>query len=334
MNDARPSPATILITGGAGFIGSHLAEMFLREGLRVSVLDNLSTGREENIAPFQAHPNFRFVRGEVTDEQAVQALADEAEVILHLAAAVGVRLVVEHPARCIETNVRGTEVVLKAALPRKRFVLVASSSEVYGKGLRIPFREDDDVLLGPTCRPRWAYAAGKMTAEFLALAAHREHGLPAIVFRLFNTVGPRQTGRYGMVVPRLVRQALRGKPLEVYGDGMQTRCFCDVRDVVAALNALVRRPDAAGGVFNIGGTKEISILQLAEKVKEVSGSASPIQLTPFSAVFPADFEDMGRRVPDVSRIKNLIGWSNKISLEETISAVVQFERRRVQAEND
>ncbi len=312
---------TYLITGGAGFIGSHLAEALLADGQRVRVIDNLSTGSLENIAHLQAHPHFAFARACITNTTVLDRLASEADVIVHLAAAVGVQLIVERPVHTIETNVMGTEAVLKVALRYGCRTLIASTSEVYGKGCKLPFSEDDDVLLGATSRSRWAYAASKMVDEFLGLAYQREFGLPVVVVRLFNTVGPRQTGRYGMVIPRFVGQALRGEPLTVYGDGTQSRCFCDVRDVVQALIGLTQHTDAAGRVYNVGSTEEITIRALAQRIIALTESDSSIISVPYSEAYAPGFEDMQRRVPDTSRIQALIGWQPRYTLDAILRSL-------------
>ncbi len=311
----------ILITGGAGFIGSHLADFLIGLGHDVSVIDNLSTGRIENISHLIGNPKFHFCRASVTEEVVLDRLASQSDIIFHLAAAVGVALIVERPVHTIETNVMGTEVVLKAALRYGCKVLVTSTSEVYGKSAEIPFREDNDVLLGESGKSRWAYACSKMLDEFLGFAYYREYGLPVILTRLFNTVGPKQTGHYGMVVPRLMQQAMRGEPITVYGDGKQMRCFCDVSDVVPALASLVFHPDAPGQLFNIGNTEEISILALAERVKGVAGSRSETVFVPYSEAYAPGFEDMQRRVPDTGKINRLLGWSPKLSLDEILVRV-------------
>ncbi len=309
----------ILITGGAGFIGSHLAETFLAAGKQVSVLDDLSTGRFENIAHLVDRPDFSFAIDSITNHMVLDRLASECQTIIHLAAAVGVQLIVEHPVRTIETNIMGTEAVLQAAARYRAKVLVASTSEVYGKGIRVPFREEDDVVLGPTNKNRWSYAASKMVDEFLALAYHQSRGLPVVIARLFNTVGPRQIGRYGMVVPRFVKQALAGEPITVFGDGQQSRCFCDVSDTVRALADLASHPDAVGQVFNVGSTEEVNILQLAERVKTATGSRSTIELIPYDQAYAPGFEDMRRRVPDTSRIQRLCGWQPRLSLDDILT---------------
>jgi UDP-glucose 4-epimerase len=310
-----------LITGGAGFIGSHLGEQLLAAGERVMVIDDLSTGTIGNISRLAANPRFEFVQADVRQPEPLGQLAAQARVIVHLAAAVGVQLIIEAPVRTIEANVLGTQAVLEAGLRQGARVLLASSSEVYGKSSTIPFREDDDVLLGPTSRSRWSYAASKMIDEFLALAYQHERGLQVVPFRLFNTIGPRQTGRYGMVVPRLMQQALRGEPLTVYGDGRQSRCFCDVQDVVDAIVGLAEHPEAAGRVYNIGGTEEITIGQLAREVLAVTGSDSAVHLVPYDEAYAPGFEDMQRRVPDTTRIESLLGWRPKRPLHTTLSAV-------------
>lgn len=311
----------ILITGGAGFIGSHLTADLLKQGRQVTVIDDLTTGRFKNIEPFMHHPNFRFAIDSIKNEAVLDRLASDSETIIHLAAAVGVNLIVERPVHTIETNILGTELVLKTALRYKAKVLIASTSEVYGKGSKIPFQENDDVLLGPTNKSRWAYAASKMVDEFLGLAYHRERELPVVVFRLFNTVGPGQTGRYGMVIPRLTQQALRGQPMTVFGDGRQRRCFCDVRDVIRALQGLMEHPKAVGQVFNIGGTNEISIKELAQKIIQITNSKSTVKLIPYDEAYAPGFEDMQRRLPDTTKIQKLIAWKPGIPLEETLKAV-------------
>lgn len=313
---------TYLVTGGAGFIGSHLIESLLAAGHRVFAIDDLSTGLGSNLDAVRNHPNFHFARAAISDSVVLDRLASQPDVIVHLAAAVGVKLVVENPVRTIETNVNGTEQVLKAALHYGCRVLIASTSEVYGKGSRVPFSEDDDVLLGPTIKNRWSYAASKMIDEFLALAYHREFGLPVTIFRLFNTVGPRQRGRYGMVIPRFVSQASKGEPLTVYGTGQQQRCFCDVRDVVEAIVGLSADNQALGRVFNIGSTEETSILALAEQVKALSESSSPIVRVDYDQAYAPGFEDMQRRVPDTSRIRELLGWTPSRCLTDILRSVI------------
>ena len=319
-----------LVTGGAGFIGSHLGDLLISEVHAVDVLDDVSTGRLENIAALEGHPDFNCTIGSVDDEALVAELVARADVVVHLAAAVGVRLVVEQPVHAIETNVHCTEVVLAQADAHRKPVLLASTSEVYGKSSALPFREDGDLQMGPTSKARWAYACSKAIDEFLALAYSRERDLPVAVVRLFNTVGPRQTGHYGMVLPRLVDQALAGEPLTVYGDGTQTRCFCHVADVVRAMDGLLSEPAAWGNVFNVGSMSEISILELAQRVLAVTGSASEVSLVPYDEAYAAGFEDMHRRVPDITKIAQLIGWSPTRSLEDIIRDVVaHHERSRV-----
>lgn len=313
-----------LITGVAGFVGSHLADELIGSGQQVSGIDNLSTGSIDNISHLFGHPQFNFTRADVFDEIVVDRLTSEADIVVHLAAAVGVKLIVERPVQTIETNIGGTERVLEAALRYRCRVLLASTSEVYGKGAKTPFREDDDVLLGPTSRSRWAYAASKMIDEFLGLAYHREYDLPVTVFRLFNTIGPRQTGRYGMVVPRFVGQALAGEPITVYGDGEQRRVFCDVGDVVRAIGGLGHHPDVVGRVFNIGGIEELSIQELAERVNSVIGKGSKIVRKPYEEVYAPGFEDMRRRVPCNERIYELLGWQPRISLDATLGRVGEY----------
>jgi UDP-glucose 4-epimerase len=317
-----------LITGGAGFIGSHLADQLLRDGHRVFALDNLSTGSIANIAHLKGHPRFHYTIDTVTNEPVLAELIDQCDVVFHLAAAVGVKLIVEAPVHTIETNVHGTEVVLERANKKKKLVLIASTSEVYGKSTSVPFREDDDLVLGSTKKHRWAYACSKAIDEFLALAYWKERKLPVIIARLFNTVGPRQTGRYGMVIPTFVRQALAGQPITVFGDGTQTRSFTYVGDVVCALAALVQEPAAVGQVFNIGNTEEISIRELAERIKTLTASTSPIVTVPYDQAYEAGFEDMPRRVPDISRIGALIGYRPKVQLDEILTRVIEHFREQ------
>ena len=312
---------TILVTGGAGFIGSHLADALLTRGYRVLAIDDLSTGRLSNIEHLFGREDFHFARASIMDEIVLDRMASESDIVVHLAAAVGVQLIVQRPVHTIETNVMGTEVVLRAALRYRCRVLLASTSEVYGKGSRIPFAEGDDVLLGATDTHRWAYAASKMLDEFLGLAYVHEYGLEVVPFRLFNTVGPRQTGHYGMVIPRLMKQALRGEPLTVYGDGTQSRCFCDVEDVITALLILLERADAPGRLFNVGSTEEVTILELAERIRRVTGSRSEVRLVPYTEAYGPGFEDMQRRVPDTTRLRELAGWKPTRSLDETLMRV-------------
>jgi UDP-glucose 4-epimerase len=316
-----------LITGGAGFIGSHLAEALLATGRDVVVLDDLSTGRVENLQAVQGHPRLTLTVGSVRDEALVQKLVDAADVVYHLAAAVGVRLILERPVETIETNIVGTDVMLRAAAGRRIPVVIASTSEVYGKNDKVPLSEDDDRVLGPTTKSRWSYACSKAIDEFLALAYHRERGLPVVVLRFFNTVGPRQTGRYGMVVPRFARQALDGEPITVYGDGRQSRCFTDVEDAVRATIALSTSPEAAGEVVNVGSSQEVAIGELAERVKHLAGSGSPIGLVPYDQAYQPGFEDLRRRVPDISKAGRLVGYRPQIPLDETLRRVIDFLRR-------
>jgi UDP-glucose 4-epimerase len=317
-----------LITGGAGFVGSHLADQLLREGHRVFALDNLSTGSIANIAHLKSNPRFHYTIDTVTNEPVLAELVDQCDIVFHLAAAVGVKLIVEAPVHTIETNVHGTEVVLKHANKKKKLVFIASTSEVYGKSTSVPFREDDDLVLGPTKKHRWAYACSKAIDEFLALAYWKEKKLPVVIARLFNTVGPRQTGQYGMVIPNFVRQALAGQPITVFGDGTQTRSFTYVGDVVCALVALVKEPAAIGQVFNIGNAEEISIRELAERVKKLTGSGSPIVTIPYDQAYEAGFEDMPRRVPDIARIHALIGYQPRVKLDEILTKVIEYFRER------
>jgi UDP-glucose 4-epimerase len=317
-----------LITGGAGFIGSHLCERLLANGHRVVAIDNLSTGRIENIEHLRANPHFSFVRETIMNTQVLDRLASESDVIVHLAAAVGVKLIVEDPVHTITTNVMGTEVVLKTAGRYGCKVLLASTSEVYGKGVAVPFREEDDCLTGPTTNSRWSYAASKAVDEFLGLAFYRQFGLPVTIMRFFNTIGPRQTGQYGMVVPRFVRHALRGEPLDVYGDGTQTRCFADVADVVGAVLGLCEHPGAIGQVFNIGATEEISIMALAQRVLKMTASRSPIRVVPYDLAYAPGFEDMARRVPSIEKINRLLGYLPSHTLEQTLARIIEFERSR------
>jgi UDP-glucose 4-epimerase len=325
----KKNSLTCLITGGAGFIGSHLADALIAGGHRVLAIDDLSTGRLDNITHLIGQPSFHLARANITDEIVMDRLASQADIIFHMAAAVGVKLIVEHPVHTIETNIMGTEAVLKSALRYGCRVLIASTSEVYGKGSKIPFSEEDDVLLGATSKSRWAYAASKMVDEFLALAYQREHGLQVVPFRLFNTIGPRQAGRYGMVVPRFVRQALKGVPITVYGNGTQSRCFCDVRDVVEALIGLALHPETPGQVYNIGSNEEITIQKLAERVKTRTQSNSTIVTQPYSEAYAPGFEDMQRRVPDTSRIRGLLGWQPRRSLNEILDTVIAYEREKL-----
>ncbi len=317
----------VLITGGAGFVGSHLSEALLERGDEVFILDNLSTGSIDNVVHLKSNPRFHYTIDTVSNEPIVAELVDRCDIVVHLAAAVGVKLIVEQPVHTIETNVHGTEVVLKHANKKKKLVLIASTSEVYGKSVDVPFREDADLVLGPTSKHRWAYACSKMIDEFLALAYWKERKLPVIVVRLFNTVGPRQTGQYGMVIPNFVRQALAGQPITVFGDGTQSRSFTYVGDVVKAMVALIDEPRAIGQVFNIGNGKEITIRQLAEKIKQMTGSSSEIVTIPYDQAYEAGFEDMPRRVPDIGRIQMLVGYHPTVELDETLARVIEHFRQ-------
>ncbi len=316
-----------LITGGAGFIGSHLCELLLSQGHTVVAIDNLSTGRLENLTAIKDHPQFQFVRETVDNAQVLDRLTSESEIVVHLAAAVGVQLIVRDPVHTIRTNIMSTEAVLTTALRYGCKVLIASTSEVYGKGVRVPFREEDDRLMGPTTKSRWAYAESKAVDEFLGLAHYHQFGLPVVIMRFFNTVGPRQTGRYGMVVPRFVRAALVGEPLCVYGDGSQSRCFADVADVTRAIVQLADHPGAVGEVFNIGATEEVTIRQLAERVVRLTGSRSEIVQVPYEEAYAPGFEDMQRRVPSIEKVAALIGYAPRYGLDDTLRRVMEYERQ-------
>jgi UDP-glucose 4-epimerase len=314
------------ITGGAGFIGSHLAEALLNEGHEVDIIDNLSTGSIRNVGHLKSHPKFKYVVDTLTNEPLLAELIDRNDVVFHFAAAVGVKLIVEEPVHTIETNVHGTEVVLKHANKKKKKVIIASTSEVYGKNVDVPFREDADLVMGATVKHRWAYACSKAIDEFLALAYYKERKLPVIIVRFFNTVGPRQTGQYGMVLPSFVRQALANEPITVFGDGTQSRSFTYVGDVVDCLLKLVREPKAVGEVFNIGNKEEVTILRLAEMVKDLAGSSSEIVFVPYDKAYEAGFEDMPRRVPDLRKIHQLVGYEPKVQLTEIITTVIEYFR--------
>jgi len=318
-----------LITGGAGFIGSHLAETLLQRGWQVQIIDDLSTGSIENIEHLKGHPNFSYTLDTVLNRSLMLELVDRADTIFHLAAAAGVRLIVEEPVRTIETNIKTTEVVLELASKKKKPVLISSTSEVYGKLDKERFSEEDDLVLGPTSRARWCYAASKIVDEFLAKVYWREKGLPTVIVRIFNTIGPRQTGEYGMVVPRFVRQALMGEPITVYGDGKQRRSFTWVGDVVEAIIALVQEPKAYGEAFNIGHTEDISIYELACLVKELTKSRSEIVFVPYEQAYEAGFEDMPRRLPDLTKIQKLIGYRPTLRLHEMLERIIAYERERL-----
>ena len=315
-----------LLTGGAGFVGSHIAEALLARGDEVCLIDDLSTGGIGNIESFKRHERLQYVLDSILNRQVMIELVDRADVILHLAAAVGVRLIVESPVRTIETNIKGTELVLELAAKKSKPVLIFSTSEVYGKSNEDKFHEFGDLILGPTSKGRWSYAASKIVDEFLALAYYKERNLPVVIIRLFNTVGPRQTGRYGMVIPRFVHSALAGKPISVYGDGKQTRTFTHIKDAAGAIIKLLAHPDAVGGIFNIGGKEEISIGALAELVKKTLESPSAIEYVPYGEVFDEGFEDMQKRVPDLTRIKSLIGYEPKLGIRDIIVDVAAYER--------
>lgn len=315
-----------LITGGAGFIGSHLAEALLNAGHEVDIIDNLSTGSIRNVSHLKTHPKFKYVIDTLTNEPLLAELIDRNDVIFHFAAAVGVKLIVEQPVHTIETNVHGTEVVLKHANKKKKLVFIASTSEVYGKNLDVPFREDADLVMGATVKHRWAYACSKAIDEFLALAYWKERDLPVVIVRFFNTVGPKQTGQYGMVLPNFVQQALAGTPITVFGDGTQSRSFTDVSDVVGCLLKMMVEKKAIGEVFNIGNPEEVTILRLAELVKAQTGSKSPIEFVPYDKAYEAGFEDMPRRVPDITKIHKLVGYAPTVQLNEIISKVIEYFR--------
>jgi UDP-glucose 4-epimerase len=323
----------VLVTGGAGFIGGHLCEALVHKGHHVVAIDDLSTGRLENIQQLRQLPNFQFVRETIMNAQVLDRLTSEADIVIHLAAAVGVKLIVEDPVRTIATNIMGSEAVLTTANRYGCKVLIASTSEVYGKGVKVPFQEEDDRLMGSTTNSRWAYATSKAVDEFLGLAYHRQFGLPVVIMRFFNTVGPRQTGQYGMVVPRFVRQALHGEPITIYGDGEQTRCFGDVMDVIGAVLKLADHPAAVGKVFNVGSTEEVTIRQLAERVIALTGSKSEIVYVPYDMAYAPGFEDMRRRVPSLEKIAGLIGYAPRHSLDDTLRRVIAYEREQMTKNN-
>jgi UDP-glucose 4-epimerase len=315
----------ILITGGAGFIGSHLCEALLNMGHQVIAIDDLSTGKLSNIQHLRQYQDFLFIRETILNPQVLDRTCSQVDLVIHLAAAVGVKLIVENPVHTIHTNVMGSEAVLKAANRYGCKVMLASSSEVYGKGAHVPFREDDDCLIGPTTHSRWAYATSKALDEFLGLAYHKQYGLPVVVMRFFNTIGPRQTGQYGMVVPRFVHQALKNEPLEVYGDGTQSRCFADVADIVRAILLLMENEQAIGQVFNIGSTNEINIRGLAERIIHLTNSHSKIVDIPYEEAYAPGFEDMHRRVPSIEKISRLTNFQPEFSLDESLRRVIAFE---------
>jgi UDP-glucose 4-epimerase len=317
-----------LITGGAGFIGSHLSDALLEQGHEVLILDNLSTGSIDNITHLKGRPGFEYFVDSVNNEPLLAELIDRSDVVFHFAAAVGVKLIVEQPVYTIETNVHGTEVVLKHANKKKKLVVIASTSEVYGKSEDVPFREDSDLVMGPTPKHRWAYACSKAIDEFLALAYWKERKLPVIIVRFFNTVGPRQTGQYGMVIPNFVRQALAGEPITVFGDGKQSRSFTHVADVVGALIKLVHEPKAIGQVINIGNVQETTILALAERIRELSGSKSTIKFIPYDQAYESGFEDMPRRVPALAKVEGLIGYKPVHQLDAILTQVIDYFRKK------
>lgn len=322
----------ILITGGAGFIGSHLAEKLLERGDEVHVLDDLSTGSIENLQQAKNHPNFTYHIDTIRNYRLTAELVDMSDIIYHLAAAVGVRLIVESPVSTIETNIRGTDIVLTLAAKKRKRVLITSTSEVYGKRNRVPFSEDDDLVMGPTNKGRWSYACSKAIDEFLAIAYWKERRLPTVIVRLFNTVGPRQKGRYGMVIPNFVQQALTGRDMTVYGDGSQTRCFTHVSDVVDALIKIAEHPRAVGEVYNIGSDHEVTILELAEKIREQTESDSRIVFVPYDEAYEEGFEDMMRRVPNVSKARELIGYEPKIGLDKILESIIEYHRVKMVGE--
>jgi UDP-glucose 4-epimerase len=322
----------ILITGGAGFIGSHLSDACLQRGDEVFIIDDLSTGSIENIHHLKDHPRFHYTIESVHNQPVTAELVDQCDVIFHLAAAVGVKLIVESPVRTIETNVRGTETILALANKKKKKVLIASTSEVYGLSTEVPFREDGNLVMGATTKGRWSYACSKAIDEFLALAYWREKKLPTVVVRLFNTVGPRQTGQYGMVIPTFVKQALAGRPITVYGTGKQSRCFCYVGDVVGALMKLMDDEKAVGEVFNVGSNHEITISDLARKVKELANSKSEIVLVPYDEAYEEGFEDMPRRVPDITKVNAQVGFKPRLDLEGILKSVIEFHSGRLAPE--
>ncbi len=318
---------TALITGGAGFIGSFLAEELITQGYRVLVIDNLSTGSLDNVRHLRGNPDFQLVVGSIMDENTMDNLVSDADFIFHLAAAVGVRLIIEKPVDTIETNILGTHIVLKIANKYDRPVIITSTSEVYGKNEKVPFKETDDSVYGPTVKSRWSYACSKAADEFLSLAYFHEKKLRVVIVRLFNTIGPRQTGQYGMVVPTFIKQALLGHDITVYGDGRQTRSFCDVRDITPALIALINNSKAYGEVFNLGNDYEISIIRLAEMIKRLTGSSARIVTVPYDKAFEKGFEDMRKRVPDTTKARNLIGFQPRIKLEQTLRDIITYYRK-------
>jgi UDP-glucose 4-epimerase len=322
----------VLITGGAGFIGSHLAERLLARGDEVHLLDDLSTGSIENIVLIKSHPNLTYHIDTIRNYRLTAELVDMSDIVYHLAAAVGVRLIVESPVSTIETNIRGTDIVLSLAAKKRKRVVITSTSEVYGKRNKVPFSEDDDLVMGPTNKGRWSYACSKAIDEFLAIAYWKEKRVPTVIVRLFNTVGPRQTGRYGMVIPNFVQQALTGQDITVYGDGTQTRCFTHVSDVIEALIAVAEHPQAVGEVYNIGSDHEISMLDLAERIKYITESASNIVFVPYDEAYEEGFEDMMRRVPDIAKVRALIGYNPKVDLDAMLASIIDYHRVKMVGE--
>jgi len=319
----------VLITGGAGFIGSHLAERLIERGDEVCIIDDLSTGAIENIAAIKSHPNFTYHIDSIRNYRLTAELVDMCDVVYHLAAAVGVRLIVDSPVNTIETNIRGTDIILSLAAKKRKRVVITSTSEVYGKRNRVPFSEDDDLVMGATSKGRWSYACSKAIDEFLAIAYWKEKRVPTVIVRLFNTVGPRQTGRYGMVIPNFVQQALAEQDITVYGDGSQTRCFTHVDDVVGALIQVAEHPRAVGEVYNIGSEHEVTILELARRIKAMTGSESRIILKPYAEAYEEGFEDMMRRVPDISKVRALIGYQPRTNLDGILESIIDYHRLRI-----
>lgn len=318
-----------LITGGAGFIGSHLAEFLLNRGDEVSVIDDLSTGSIKNIQHLKSNPKFHYNIDTIMNESLMAELIDDCQIIFHMAAAVGVKLIVEDPIRTMHTNIQGSEIILKLANKKNKKVILASTSEVYGKGTNIPFTENEDIVLGPSTKNRWSYACSKVIDEFFALAYHKKHGLPVVIARLFNTVGPRQTGQYGMVIPTFIKQALTGNPITVFGDGSQSRCFGFVADVVEGLTRLAFHPDTSGEIFNLGNDQEISIGNLAELIKKKTSSQSEIIFVPYDKAYEEGFEDMQRRVPSLEKAKKWINYSPRVNLEEIIEKTIEYHKKNI-----
>jgi UDP-glucose 4-epimerase len=321
----------VLITGGAGFIGSHLAERLLERGDRVSVVDNLSSVSAQNIQPFRNVPRFRFVHGSVTDRELMAEEIGAADIVYHLAAAVGVQLVVENPTGAIETNFHGTEIVLELAARSRKRVLITSTSEVYGRRHQVPFREDDDLIIGPPDSGRWSYACSKLLDEFLAIAYWKQKRVPTVVTRLFNVVGPRQVARHGMVIPSLIEQALSGRKMSVFGDGSQRRCFAHVSDVITGLIAVAEHPQAVGQVYNVGSTNEVSIIELAQRIKKLSGSRSEIELIPYDRAAARGAQDMMRRIPDLTKISSLTGYAPAKDIDAILRDTIAYQASRLAA---